>query len=1067
MGDVWQAFRYIENLQFDFGSRAYWVANILLYIPLSFIWLSILSWSDRLVANIGAAILVLGLTMALSLGIEVAQVFFPPRTVSLNDLIAETIGSVIGLLLWCLVARDFRRWYANVSKGVDAAFFAAVCFYIVGLLAFSLLPFGFVVPRGELSYQVALGQSSAMFSPMVCENDVRCAASMLLELFAVFPIGLLVAKATKFSRAATIGIALLTGAALGIANEAIQFFLYSGTTRGLSILTRTAGVGLGALTFLNKDLLVFRTAKFFNSRRRVRLLAMFAAPVYLITLVVLANWKTTGWLDWHEGLARLEQIRFVPFYYHYYTTETAALRSLVATIVMYAPIGGLVIWFFGSARKSGMLLSIIVGGLSAALLEFAKLFQSGLRPDPTNVLLAASAACAGYLFMQWLSKLHLPAEPVNNDLASVSVPVQFEARSLRALPPARDERKKRFSLLSVLGIAILAWAVSQYPLNIYWLTGALIMYAGLLWAWPQAWILILPAALPVLDLAPITGRFYFDELDIMLVATLALGASWAPADKRPLHRLSGPAWLALTLFSLSTVSAIVIGAYPFPALDINSFNNYYSSYNGLRLAKGLLWVLLLLPLIRDELERDAARTHRLFALGMTFGVLAASLVVLAERQAFTGLLDLHSHYRVVGTFSGMHTGGAFIEGYLATALVFVVWWTKKSPHWLARVFGIGVLMLGSYAMMVTYARGGYLALGASLVVFGIAVLLKKRSLKISHVVAATVLLSTLAAVTIPFVQGNAMQNRFSTTERDMRARIANWRDAVRMMNDDLLTKVAGMGLGRYPAIHFWRNGDGFVPATFAFKMQAANTYLELGAGDPLYLEQLINLQPQKKYQLRFSARATRPDAILTLPVCEKWMLYSATCIWLRTPVGDTNGEWKNFTLNFDTGKFGNRAWYAKRPIKLSLTNLERGTVLGVDNVSLNELGGVEMLRNGSFEEGMDQWFFSTDNHDAWHLENTWLQVYFEQGGIGLLLFVSLLAITAAALVKRHRESEAPIPALAAALTGFLTVATVNSLFDYSRMALLFYLLIAWVLLQPRARRRRHSRFAETSTSGGG
>ncbi|HET9977338.1 MAG TPA: hypothetical protein VFQ20_07890, partial [Burkholderiaceae bacterium] len=41
--------------------------------------------------------------------------------------------------------------------------------------------------------------------------------------------------------------------------------------------------------------------------------------------------------------------------------------------------------------------------------------------------------------------------------------------------------------------------------------------------WPRAWLVVVPAALPVASFAPWTGWVGVDEFDVLLLATLAAG----------------------------------------------------------------------------------------------------------------------------------------------------------------------------------------------------------------------------------------------------------------------------------------------------------------------------------------------------------------------------------------------------------------------------------------------------------------------------------------------------------------------------------------------------------------
>ena len=92
---------------------------------------------------------------------------------------------------------------------------------------------------------------------------------------------------------------------------------------------------------------------------------------------------------------------------------------------------------------------------------------------------------------------------------------------------------------SVLVAASLAF---QQPIVVL----ALCAYAVLLWFRPTCWLLVVPAALPVLDFAPWTGRLIFDEFDLMIMLTLAV--TWGDSgvttsgqpSLRPVASYSGP-----------------------------------------------------------------------------------------------------------------------------------------------------------------------------------------------------------------------------------------------------------------------------------------------------------------------------------------------------------------------------------------------------------------------------------------------------------------------------------------------------------------------------------------------
>ena len=274
---------------------------------------------------------------------------------------------------------------------------------------------------------------------------------------------------------------------------------------------------------------------------------------------------------------------------------------------------------------------------------------------------------------------------------------------------------------------------------------------------------------------------------------------------------------------------------------------------------------------------------------------------------------------------------------------------------------------------------------------------------------AALLCALLAMLGWGVTQGDAMQRRYASSEHDLAARTGHWIDAVRMMGPSPRAWLAGMGLGRYPRTYFLRSGEGVTPSYLSLHAEHGNPYLALAAGTPLYLEQIVSLRPGQRYHLSLRARSRDVDAQLSVPVCEKWMLYSSRCVWQTVWIGDTGGEWRTFPAASRSRARGASWRDAPRPLKLSLFSEAEGSQVDIDDVSLKDDAQRELLRNGDFGRGMDFWFFSSDNHLPWHLENTWLQLAFEQGLPGLAAFGALLLCAGAALLRRLRAGDRYAP----------------------------------------------------------
>ncbi|MGH7810314.1 MAG: VanZ family protein [Candidatus Binatia bacterium] len=389
-------FYHISYLRLDADSRADWIANILLYIPFAYLWLGAQNRDGRLVLKVFQSTVVFCFCVALSVAIEFTQQFFPPRTVSLNDIIAELLGAAVGIILWWSSGPRLRHLFELVMAQGRGAAYAGAVLYSIAYLVFSLFPFDFLISAEEFSRKLAGDYFSWLPSSSRCGEGLRCGAKLIAEAVAVAPLGFLLSFLSQKREWALIKSGARVGFWLGLMIESLQLFLASGISLAVSVLTRSVGVAGGAAA---GDYL-----------RRVRpwpLLYLWApwmplAGVIYIALLFAVTLAGKGpMLSINQGLERLNEIYFLPFYYHYYTTESAAMTSLISVTSMFLPIG-VMFWVWRVVRirefvARGVFQAALMSGLIAGLAETGKLFFRGSRPDPTNVIIAAVAGAIGFV----------------------------------------------------------------------------------------------------------------------------------------------------------------------------------------------------------------------------------------------------------------------------------------------------------------------------------------------------------------------------------------------------------------------------------------------------------------------------------------------------------------------------------------------------------------------------------------------------------------------------------------------------------------------------------------------
>lgn len=591
-----------------------------------------------------------------------------------------------------------------------------------------------------------------------------------------------------------------------------------------------------------------------------------------------------------------------------------------------------------------------------------------------------------------------------------------------------------FGIFAALIIALIDFSFARIPLSM-----GLCVYGVILYLYPNAWLVVLPVLLPLLDLAPWSGRFFFDEFDFFVLLTLSV-TLWISG--RPLaapFRVSSVLWSILLLLTISYAVSLAIGLTPLPPLDANAFSNYYSRYNSLRMSKGYFESLALAVFVACRSGGRPSMVNSLVA-GMVLGLAGVTLAVVWERLIFTGLFDFASDFRVTATFSGLHNGGNDPEAYLVLAQPFLFAWVLRRRTRIAYLVGFGLFAVSTYALLMTFSRGGYLGLAVTWIVMFFCLLWRGARLSSYHSVVIGILcLAGAAAATIPVFEGSYVRARFASVREDWNYRLKQATNSFAVMDNNWQSHFFGMGLGRYPAIFYLRKPLPIRPASYAFEPEGNNRFLRLFPGSPLYFEQYVGVSSHSQYRLELKIRApTR--ATIYVYVCEKNLLYSFRCAAPIRYNVESLDKWVEQNTTVNTGEIGRSSglfgWISTRPVKFTLYAPGPESV-DVDDVRFIDISGHNRIDNGNFSAGLDRWFFSTDDHLAWQIKDHWAHVYFEQGVLGVAAFLIFLIYLVTVLLSHVPKGDGFAAVSLASVLGFLTVGFFGFLFDTPRMLVLF------------------------------
>ncbi len=307
---------------------------------------------------------------------------------------------------------------------------------------------------------------------------------------------------------------------------------------------------------------------------------------------------------------------------------------------------------------------------------------------------------------------------------AASAPAQ---RPHRHRPVGRRIYGALIATAALCGLVAWFWL---YPLNL-WMAGALVGLGSLICLlYPTAWLALVPAIWPFVDLAPWSGHIHFTESDAVVLSVLlglglreALAPPHGTGEKAPIKlRL-----MSLALFGLLLASVTISGMIGFQAWqegDGSLLMGYGTPLNAVRVAKGYIFGLALIPFLHMAIRRWGEVALGRFVLGMTLGLFSASVAALWERMAFPGLLNFSSDYRSSALFWEMHVGGAALDAWLALSFPFGLACLQQARHPLARTFAFVAVCLGGYALFTTFSRIMYLCLGVMAVLIALSMLLR-------------------------------------------------------------------------------------------------------------------------------------------------------------------------------------------------------------------------------------------------------------------------------------------------------------------------------------------------------
>jgi glycopeptide antibiotics resistance protein len=388
-------FGAIPFLQLGIGSRADWVANLLLFIPLTFLWMGALSAGAGPLRTALVTLTLIPAATALSVGIEFTQLFFPQRTVSQNDIYAETLGGVIGVLVWWGAGSRFVDWLQSWQQTHARAALAErlAWVYLAGVLVYNVLPLDLTISLVEIFHQWRDGKVNLIPFGRLPDDAAYALYEIATDALIWTPLALLWRLDGTRSAWRVWGMTFGTAALL----EFMQLFVYSRVSDVTDLFTAAAGAALGVWVGSH---LAGREGPAGPRLKWLVWLPFVLAAGWMGVLMFVFWFPFDFRTDGAFIKSRLDFVQRVPFEVYYFGTEFRAITEVLRKTLFFAPLGGLLSW--GVARQPWLwrsplfALSMLVLVGMPAIIELGQLMLPHKIVDATDWLLASMGGIAGY-----------------------------------------------------------------------------------------------------------------------------------------------------------------------------------------------------------------------------------------------------------------------------------------------------------------------------------------------------------------------------------------------------------------------------------------------------------------------------------------------------------------------------------------------------------------------------------------------------------------------------------------------------------------------------------------------
>ncbi len=381
---AWNEFLSTSFWSTGSDQRADWMANLLMLVPLGYLLMGALGLRRGIVLALGSSLVALAVSVAFVLAVKFLQLFFPPRTVSLNYITAQIIGSILGILSYWLWHSKILGFRSALGTPAVASYLLAA--YVLAYFGYQLLPLDFTLSYSDLHDRLLEVPHILLSWPAPGRSPFIRVILIVVDVLATVPLGLLLGL--RAGRVSIVILGLVSLVAMTVILVA-KIFLISGTPYLVSVVYRTMAMLAGVLLV---RLRVCGARWLVSLRPALRRTLPLLIPLYVLAVLAVNGLLRLHWRSPEEAMVLFaDPLDLLPFWHWYIVSKAHAVQSLVVHAIMFLPVG-----IMYSVRKgkqpSDAWVAAFVAFSFELLVEVGKCFAPGEFPDFYEAIPAAVAA---------------------------------------------------------------------------------------------------------------------------------------------------------------------------------------------------------------------------------------------------------------------------------------------------------------------------------------------------------------------------------------------------------------------------------------------------------------------------------------------------------------------------------------------------------------------------------------------------------------------------------------------------------------------------------------------------